>query len=80
MHGRNYEQERAGASPNFVPIMWFSGNGKSGHCSHALSPEDWLCSSVSVKCWAGSFHSETGSVTIAQLQGHLENKTLGCPG
>lgn len=74
-HGRSYEQERAGASPNFVPIMWFSGNEKSGHCSHALSPEDWLCPSICVKCWTGSFHSGTGSVTTAQLGGHLGNKT-----
>lgn len=43
-----------------------------------LSPEDWLCSSVGVKCWTGSLHSERGRVTTAQLEGHLENKTRSC--
>lgn len=30
------ENAREKRSPNFVPIMWFSGNEKFGHCSHAL--------------------------------------------
>lgn len=91
MHGRNYEQERAGASPNFVTIMWFSGNEKSGHCSHALSPEDWLCCSICVKCWTGSFHSETRECSHSPAGGTFGKQNqvmhpvpacpriLGCP-
>lgn len=40
-------------SPNFFPVVWFSGNQKFDRGSHALSPENRLCSSTILVWRAG---------------------------
>lgn len=74
MQGRNYEQERARTSPNFFPSCDFSGKEKFEHCSDAFSPENWLHSNKSVKCWTRYFNSETVSMAIASLAGSTFGK------
>lgn len=78
-NAREKLQERARTTPAFFPIMWFSGNEKSQHCSHALSAENWLHSNKCVKCWAGYFHSEAASMALASPAGGVfENEKRSC--